>query len=89
MDSEVDSSLLAPPTISDTATTSSKRSKSAQATWAHTRTNRSDEPEFKNGARLLYYAYCPQESPYSNTVTTNFRKHLQSKHQIKVKEEPS
>jgi hypothetical protein len=89
MDSEVDSSLLAPLTVSDSASISSKRGKSAHATWAHTRTNRGDEPEFKNGARLLYCVYCPQESPYSNTVTTNFRKHLKSKHQINVDEDPS
>ena len=72
MDSEADSSLLAPSTALDSVSTRLKRGKSAHATWTYTQTAPDGEPESKNRVCLLYCAYCSQESLYSTTVTTNF-----------------
>jgi hypothetical protein len=69
MNSEADSSLLAPLITLDSALTKSKRDTSAHATWTHTRTTLDEMPKSKNEARLLYCAYCSKEPLYSNTVT--------------------
>ncbi|OAQ60402.1 BED zinc finger domain-containing protein [Purpureocillium lilacinum] len=45
------------------------------------------EEEFKGQNRLLYCRHCPQNDPYSTSVTTNFRKHLDGKHGIRVVED--
>jgi len=85
MDSEPESSLLAPSTTLDSTSAPSKRSRTALATWAHARTAENDEPEFKGRDRILYCIHCLPKSPYSSPITTNFRKHLNSKHpEIKV-----
>ena len=91
---ESESSLLPPSeAISATSATSEisrkSRSRTAQATWAHARTAILDEPELSGRNRILYCIHCPSESPYSSHITTNFRRHLQSKHRILVEELPS
>jgi len=91
---ESESSLLPPSeAISATSATSEisrkSRSRTAQATWAHARTAILDEPELSGRNRILYCIHCPSESPYSSHITTNFRRHLQSKHGILVEELPS
>jgi hypothetical protein len=80
MDSEAESSLLAPSTTVDSASTRPTRARTAVATWAHARTALGTEPEYLGRNRILYCIHCPQESPYSSAVTGNFRKHLSSKH---------
>lgn len=87
MDSETDLSLLIPIATLDSVSTTSKRSRTALATWAHARTAYDEEPEFLGRNRIMYCIHCPYESPYSSPITTNFRKHLDSKHQIKVEED--
>jgi hypothetical protein len=76
MDLKADLSFLAPLTILDSVLIKSKRGISAHATWIYTRTAFNEMPKSKNGARLLYCAYCTKEPPYSNTITINFRKYL-------------
>jgi hypothetical protein len=66
-----------------TATTGTK-SRTALATWAHTRTPKGDEPAIRGSSKILYCKYC---ETYSSPVTTNFRSHLRTKHGIHVTEE--
>ena len=89
MDSEIEVSSVTSLAISDSASTQSKRGKGAHITWGHTRTALPHEPTVKNGSSILYCAHCPSNSSYSTIVTTNFRKHLQSKHQIIIREDPT
>jgi len=65
-----------------TATTGAK-SRTALATWAHTRTPKGDEPAIRGSSKILYCKYC---ETYSSPVTTNFRSHLRTKHGIHVTE---
>ncbi len=68
MDSEAESSLLAPSTTVDSALTRPTRAQTAVATWAHARTALGTEPEYSGRNRILYCIYCPQELPYSSPV---------------------
>jgi len=72
MDSEAESSLLAPSTTVDSALTRPTRTRTAVATWAYARTALGTEPEYLGRNRILYCIYCPQELPYSSPVTSNF-----------------
>lgn len=89
-----ESSLLTPSdaasaiSASSTATTRSK-SRTANVTWSHTRPAREGEPVFHSRNRILYCAHCPPESAYGHHVTTNFRRHVSSKHHIEIEENPS
>jgi hypothetical protein len=89
MNSEINLSLSEFSIIFDSISIRSKKNKSIYIIWAHTRTARDEESEFKNEARLLYYAHCSQELSYSNTIIINFRKHLKSKYNFNVEEEPN
>ena len=89
MDSEIEVSSITSLAISDSASTRSKRGKAAHFTWAHTRTPLPHEPTVKNRCSILYCAHCPPDSSYNTIVTTNFRRHLQSKHQIIIQEDPT
>jgi hypothetical protein len=80
MDLKIDLFLLALLIILDSALIKSKKGISAYATWTHTRTASDKMSKSKNGARLLYCAYYTKELPYSNIVTTNFRKYLKLTH---------
>jgi hypothetical protein len=85
MDSEVES-LQAPSTTQDSVETGSKKSKrgkSAHTTWIHTRTARDGED-----SRLKFCIHCTGTPPYSTTVSTNMRIHLESKHGIVVDRTP-
>ena len=75
--------------LSDSSTSRSRntRGKAAVATWKHARMAAEGEEEFKGRNRLLYCRHCPQKNPYSTAVTTNFRKHLEGKHGIRVVED--
>ncbi|KAM4063350.1 ribonuclease H-like protein [Hirsutella rhossiliensis] len=75
--------------LSDSTTSRSRntRGKAAIATWKHARVAAEGEEEFKGRNRLLYCSHCPQTNPYSTSVTTNFRKHLEGKHDIRVVED--
>ena len=82
MDSEVDSSLLAPSTTHDSVETGSKnlrKGRSAHTTWVHTRTARDGE-----NSRHKFCIHCTVTPPYSTSVSTNMRGHLESKHEIYV-----
>ena len=82
IDSEVGSSLLPPSTTQDSVKTGSKKSKrgrSAHTTWVHTRTARDGED-----SRLKFCIHCTVPPPYSTSVSTNMRGHLESKHGIIV-----
>jgi hypothetical protein len=78
MDSEADSSILA-SSINQNTTTKSKRGRSAHTTWIHTRTARNEED-----SELKFCIHCTESSSYDTSVTTNMRKHLESKHEIIV-----
>jgi hypothetical protein len=86
MDSEADSSVLAPSTTQDSIQTGSRqtRGQSAYTTWAHSRAAYDGEDP-----TLRYCKHCTDEPIYSTTVTTNLRKHLKSKHEITVEVAPS
>ncbi len=77
-----DSSLVPSITPSEAPSSRSKLH-SAHSTWAHTREARNEEPLSQANKRLLYCMHC---ETYSTTVTTNFRHHLRSKHDIHVTE---
>jgi hypothetical protein len=86
MGSEADSSLLAPSTTQDSVDSGSKKSKrgrSAHTTWAHTRTARDGED-----SRLKFCIHCTVPPPYSTSVSTNMRGHLESKHGIIIDRTP-
>ncbi len=86
MDSEVDSSLLAPSTTHDSVETGSKnlrKGRSAHTTWVHTRTARDGE-----NSRHKFCIHCTVTPPYSTSVSTNMRGHLESKHEIYVDRTP-
>ena len=85
MDSEADLSLNFPELISSRP----KRGCIAAATWAHTCTAQNGEAEFIGQNHIMYCHHYPQDLSYNTTVTTNFRKHLISKHKISVKEDLS
>ncbi len=80
MDSEAESSLLAPSTTVDSGLTRPTRAQTAVATWAYARTALGTEPEYLGRNCILYCIHYPQESPYSSAVTSNFQKHLNLKH---------
>ena len=70
--------------------TSSKGKIKATETWEHAREAEGDEPKLgSNGKKLLYCIYCTKNPPYSTWVTANFRRHLQSGHDILVKKDES
>lgn len=92
MDDEIDPSFtdlgsLAP--LDSASNKSGTRGRSALATWTHSRPAKDNEPEKKDGSSLLYCRYCPESSTYSTSVTTNFRRHLQSKHQVAIEKDDS
>ena len=76
------------PSVASAATATSKSSRTrgpaAHSTWAHARRATTDEAGFSGRHRLWYCIHCPQDSPYQTWVSTNFRTHLRSKHQIDV-----
>ncbi|KAK4207655.1 hypothetical protein QBC37DRAFT_247777, partial [Rhypophila decipiens] len=76
----MDSDSVASITPSDAL--SSTKARTAVGTWAHAREAQGLEPPFNGRNRILYCIHCPEEKPYSSSVTTNFRKHLNAKHQI-------
>jgi hypothetical protein len=85
MDSEIES-LPTPLTTQDSVETGSKKSKrgkSAHTIWAHTRTARDGED-----SRLKFCIYCTGTPPYSTTVNTNMRIHLQLKYEIIIDRTP-
>ena len=85
MDSEIES-LPAPSTTQDSVeigSKKSKRGKSAHTTWVHTRTADGGED-----SSLKFCIHCTGTPPYSTTVSTNMRVHLESKHGIIVKRTP-
>ena len=56
-----------------------QKSKKTSLVHEFTRVRKDHEPKHNiNGNPLLYYSLCS----YSNAVTTNFRRHLKSKHEI-------
>ncbi len=55
--------------------------------WSHTRLPSSNEPEREKNRVLLYCKYCPPDNTYTNTITTNFRTHLQTRHNIVVEKQ--
>ena len=86
MDFEVDLSLLTPSTTQDSVETGSKklkRGKSAHTTWVHTHTARYGED-----SRLKFCIHCTITPPYSTSISTNMRGHLESKHRIIVDRTP-
>ena len=86
MDSEVDSSLLAPSTTLESdpsGSKTSKRGRSAYTTWVHTRTARDGE-----NSQHKYCIHCTVQPPFSTSVTTNMRQHLKSKHRSIVERTP-
>ena len=89
MDSEAESSLLVPSTTVDSASTRPTRAQTAVATWAHARTALGTELEYLGRNHILYCIHCPQESLYSSTVTSNFRRHFNLKHLLQVKKDTS
>jgi hypothetical protein len=87
MNSEINLSLSEFPITLNSISIRWKRNKSANTIWIHTRTARDEKSEFKNKIRFLYYVHCLQESSYSNTIITNFRKYFKSKYNFHVEEE--
>ena len=83
MDSEADSSSLAPPATLDSDKSGSKRGRSAHTTWAHTRSARDGE-----NSQHKYCTHCTVQPPYGTSVSTNMRHHLKSKHGISVERTP-
>ena len=86
MDSEVESSLLAPLTTLESDPTglkTAKRGRSAHTTWVHTRAARDGE-----NSQHKYCIHCTVLPPYSTSVTTNMRQNLESKHRIIVERTP-
>lgn len=75
-----ESSVLSISTTTNTTQSVVRRGKSATTTWLHSREPRPEEPGYNGRSRILYCKYCPNDSPYGSSVTTNFRKHLESKH---------
>ena len=69
-------------------TTSSRKTRgtSANATRAHCRLPRPDEPERKNKSRLFYCKYCTET--YTCQASNTFRGYLAKQHNIFVEEEP-
>ena len=72
MDSEAESSLLAPSTTVNSASTRLTRTRTAVATWAYACTALGTEPEYSGRNCILYCIHYPQELPYSSPVTNNF-----------------
>ena len=90
MDSESNSSSFDLSVISDATSKSSRtRGPTANSTWVHARPARKGEDELSGRSRLWYCIHCPQDSPYRTSVTTNFRNHLKSKHEIEAGKDSS
>src|SRR5271167_1289295 len=83
MDSDANSSLLAPSTTQVSTRSGSKRSRGppASTVWAHCRTARNNEDP-----AVKYCNYCtdPNTPIYFSSISSNMRKHLESKHAIVV-----
>ena len=88
MASEGESSL-ADSASASISTLPQGRPRTATQLWQHSRTALDGEPLKRGVNRIMYCRHCPLESTYSSDVSTNFRRHLQSKHQITAKELPS
>ena len=87
MDSDTNSSLLAPSTTQISIPSRSKRSRGppASAVWAHCRiAHDNEDPAVK------YCNYCtdPNTPIYFSSISSNMRKHLESKHAIVVEVTP-
>jgi len=88
MDSETNLSTVATSVGSSSnqirsESSKSKKTRSAESTWVHARqAHENEDPTLK------YCKYCTV-NPYATTVTTNFRRHLQSKHDTVVTCEPN
>ena len=81
LSSEVDSTSNLP----STANSYNTRGRSAHETWDHTRPTEPSEPTHDaKGVRLLYCKYCTTKSCYASAVTTNFRRHVSTKHNITI-----
>jgi hypothetical protein len=89
MDSEADSSVLSPSTTLDSVESEPSKRRSARTTWAHTRSARDGERAYDGKASIKYCIHCTEPSSYGNSVTTNMRHHLRSKHQISVEIAPA
>jgi len=91
MNSETDLSLAESLTPFDSASLPSKtRGRTAHATWAHSRPAKDNESQkAKDGRPLLYCRHCPESSTYATSVTTNFRRHLETKHATTVDKDTS
>ena len=59
------------------------RKRSAVTTWMHARTPQNQELEYKGKNRIFYCKYC-LDKLYSTPVSTSFRYHLKSKHNISI-----
>ena len=87
MDSEANSSFLAPSTTQVSSQSGSKRTRGpASAVWAHCRTARENEDPAQQ-----YCKYCtdPDVTLYSSLVSSNIKKHLKAKYTIIVEVGPS
>ncbi len=83
------SSVAASSVAVSSTSTAKSRTRTALATWEHTRPPEDGELENDGKCRILYCRYCPVKETYSSAVTTNFRRHLRVKHQIDVQAEAS
>jgi len=62
---------------------------SASETWKHARAAKDTEIMYREGRQIWYCIYCKGDTVYSSDVTTNFRRHLHTKHSIEVFPESS
>ena len=83
MDSEANSSLIAPSTTQESFQSASKQSKGqiSSIVWAECRTARDNE---NPDPKLRYCKHCTNDTPYSTSISSNMRKHLKSKHKIDI-----
>ena len=91
MDSELNLSSAESETPYDFVSIISKsKGRATHNTQAYSRPKNGNEPQHdKDGRPLLYCRYCPELSAYATLVITNFRRHLESKHRIKVDQDVS
>jgi hypothetical protein len=87
MDSNANSSFLAPSTTQVSSRSGSKQTRGiASAVWDHYRTAYENEDSSQK-----YCNYCidPNVMPYGSAVSSNMRKHLKAKHAIIIVVKPS
>jgi hypothetical protein len=80
MDSKTDSSVLSLLIILNLIKSELSKRRLTRTTWAHIRATRDGKRAYDRKALIKYYIHYTEPSSYGNSIITNMRHYLRSKH---------